>query len=390
MCGIVGVVAPGEPDTGLVRRMCDVIRHRGPDDEGYFFDDGVALGMRRLAIIDIASGNQPVFNEDRSVAVVFNGEIYNHRDLRRQLERAGHRFTSLSDTECIAHLYEQHGTRFVDHLRGMFAIGIWDAKHRRLVLARDRVGKKPLFYRVTETGLWFGSELKSLLQDPAFVPELDLVALHHYLTYQYVPSPWSIYSGVRKLPPGHVLVYEASRAVVERYWALSYLPKHEDSDDVLVGRLRSLINEATRLRMVSERPLGAFLSGGLDSSLVVAAMAEHSTNPVKTFAIGFSEPSFDERSYARLTADRFATDLRMNSGDAGDPRDLAAHGLALRRTVCRFLGAPELLSRAAHKTTRHCGLDGRRSRRVLRRISAPRSLHAHQSAAERNTSRSFD
>lgn len=307
MCGIVGHVGPGA-DGVVVRRMCDALRHRGPDDEGYLVDEGVALGMRRLAIIDVASGRQPVFDESSNAAVVFNGEIYNFAELRQRLEADGHSLRTRSDTECIVHLYEQHGTRCVEHLRGMFAFAVWDSAARRLVLARDRVGKKPLYYRETDHGLWFASELKALLRAPGFPGDLDPVALHHYLTFQYVPSPLTIYKGVRKLPPASVLVYEDGRAVVSSYWRLDYRRGGPPTEEEAAERLRELILEATRLRLVSERPVGAFLSGGLDSSVVVAAMAELASGPVKTFTIGFDERRFDERRFARLTAERFATE----------------------------------------------------------------------------------
>jgi asparagine synthase (glutamine-hydrolysing) len=308
MCGIAGFVDGAGADPVLLQRMCDAIRHRGPDEDGYLIDGAVGLGMRRLSIIDLASGRQPIFNEDGSVAVVFNGEIYNFPELRRRLEAKGHRFRSNTDTECIAHLYEEHGNGCVDHLRGMFAFALWDARSRRLLLGRDRVGKKPLFYRLSAGGIWFASELKALLQDPSFPRRVDPVAVHHYLTYQYVPAPWSIWEGVQKLPPAHVLSWTDGQAELTRYWRLRYTPKLRLTVPEAVEATRSLVREATRLRMISDRPIGAFLSGGVDSSIVVAAMAEQSPEPVKTFSIGFSEASYDERRYARLVAQRFGTD----------------------------------------------------------------------------------
>jgi asparagine synthase (glutamine-hydrolysing) len=308
MCGIAGFVDGSGADPVLLQRMCESIRHRGPDEHGYLVDGPVALGMRRLSIIDLSSGRQPIFNEDGSVAVVFNGEIYNFPEIRRRLEAKGHRFQSNTDTECIVHLYEEYGEGCVDHLRGMFAFALWDLGSRRLLLARDRVGKKPLFYRVTPEGIWFGSELKALLQDPDFPRQVDPIAIHHYLTYQYVPAPWSIWEGVRKLPPAHVLSWRDGVVRVSRYWRLSYTPKRELTDSEAVEATRSLVREATQLRMISDRPIGAFLSGGIDSSIVVAAMAELSPEPVKTFSIGFSEESYDERRFARLVAERFGTD----------------------------------------------------------------------------------
>ena len=309
MCGIAGIVSAGQPDAGLVRRMCDVLAHRGPDGVGYHEGPHAVLGMRRLAIIDVAGGQQPVYNEDRTVAVVFNGEIYNFAELRAELRLRGHRMATDGDSECIAHLYEEYGDSLVDHLRGMFALAVWDAARRRLLLARDRVGKKPLYWRCDGRSLSFGSELKALAVDPGLARRVDLVALHHYLTYQYVPAPWSIYQEVRKLPPGHVLTWQDGRVETHRYWTLpSASPEPVTSVPQAAERLRELLLEATRIRLVSERPLGAFLSGGVDSSAVVAAMARSASEPVKTFCIGFEDAVFDERAYARIVARRYGTD----------------------------------------------------------------------------------
>jgi len=308
MCGIVGFVGPLADGEHLLKSMCDAIRHRGPDDEGYYLSDGVGLGMRRLAIIDVASGKQPIGNEDGSVVVVFNGEVYNFAALRDRLEAAGHRFRSDSDTECIVHLYEAYGDACVEHIRGMFAFALWDSRKRRLLLARDRVGKKPLLYSLSGHGLCFASELKALLQGPVVARDLDPVAIDHYLTFGYVPAPLSIFRNISKLAPGHRLVYENGTARVERYWHLRYSPLLQLDEIEAVERLRALLMEATRLRLVAERPIGAFLSGGIDSSLVVAAMAEQASGPVKTFSIGFNEPAYDERRYARIVAGRLGTD----------------------------------------------------------------------------------
>lgn len=308
MCGIAGYVSEKPQDPALIRQMCDVIVHRGPDDEGFHIDGKVALGMRRLSIIDVATGHQPIYNEDRSVAIVYNGECYNFPELRRMLEAKGHRFSTHTDTECIVHLHEEYGDRCVEHLRGMFAFALWDEKKQRLLLARDRAGKKPLFYRLTSDGIFFGSELKTLIQDPGFERRIDPIALHHYLTYQYVPAPWSIYEGVSKLPPAHTLAYEGGKARITRYWKLSYANKLDLPEEEAAERMRELIRECTRIRLISERPLGALLSGGVDSSLVVAAMAEQMSEPVKTFTIGFDDNRFDERKYARMVAERFGTE----------------------------------------------------------------------------------
>ncbi|MGP3965778.1 asparagine synthase (glutamine-hydrolyzing) [Nonomuraea sp. 3N208] len=308
MCGIAGMVSTCQPDPDLVRRMCEEIVHRGPDGTGFHFDEHAALGMRRLAIVDLATGDQPVYNEDGQVVAVFNGEIYNFVDLRKALDARGHRLQSAGDSECLVHLYEEYGTDMVHQLRGMFAFAIWDRKHGRLLLARDRVGKKPLYWRSDNDSIWFGSELKSLERDPRLRRDVDPIALHHYLSYQYVPAPWSIYKGVNKLPPGHLLIWEGGQVTVRRYWELSSTPRQVTNEAEEEERLRELLLEATRIRMASERPIGAFLSGGIDSSAVVAAMAMQSPQPVKTFCIGFEESKYDERRKARMVADRYDTD----------------------------------------------------------------------------------
>ncbi|WP_422770207.1 asparagine synthase (glutamine-hydrolyzing) [Plantactinospora sp. WMMC1484] len=308
MCGIAGVVSTVGPDPALVHRMCDVISHRGPDGAGLHVDDGCAMGMRRLAIVDVAGGQQPVRNEDGTVVAVFNGEIYNFAALRADLIRRGHRLRSDGDSECLVHLYEEHGDDLVHRLRGMFAFAIWDTRRRRLLLGRDRVGKKPLYWWADDATITFGSEAKSLLQDPGLERRLDLVALHHYLSYQYVPAPWSIYQGIRKLPPGHLLSWQDGTAEIRRYWKLDCTPHAVPDEDEAAEQLRERLLDAVRVRMVSERPLGAFLSGGVDSSAVVAAMARCSDGPVRTFSIGFDEARYDEREHARLVARRYGTD----------------------------------------------------------------------------------
>jgi asparagine synthase (glutamine-hydrolysing) len=257
----------------------------------------------------VVGGQQPVYNEDRTVAAVFNGEIYNFAELRAELRRRGHRMVAEGDSECIVHLYEEYGDSLVDHLRGMFAFAVWDGTRRRLLLARDRVGKKPLYWRYDGRSLFFGSELKALAADPNLARRVDLVALHHYLTYQYVPAPWSIYEGVSKLPPGHILTWQDGKIETRRYWELPCTRDERFSSvPQAAERLRELLLEATRIRMVSERPLGAFLSGGVDSSAVVAAMAQSASEPVKTFCIGFEDAMLDERAYARIVANRYGTD----------------------------------------------------------------------------------
>ncbi|HXH07674.1 MAG TPA: asparagine synthase (glutamine-hydrolyzing) [Vicinamibacterales bacterium] len=319
MCGIAGfadlspaalAASPEQAARGaaLLRRMCAAIRHRGPDDEGLYVAEGVGLGMRRLAIIDLATGRQPMRSEDGAVQVVFNGEIYNFRQLRAELERRGHRFATASDTETIVHAYEQWGEAAFRRLRGMFAVALWDARARALILARDRAGIKPLFYAAADGRLYFGSEIKSLLATGAIEPELDPVAFDHYLSFLYTPPDRSIFRGVAKLPPGHLLRLERGRLRVERYWEVPAEEREPASEEEAIEALRAVLRDAVRSHLVSDVPLGAFLSGGIDSSLVVALMAEASDRPVRTFSIGFDDPQHDELAWARLVAERFGTD----------------------------------------------------------------------------------
>lgn len=314
MCGIAGFVGISEntrPDADAVLdRMCRVITHRGPDDQGTLIEGDVALGMRRLSIIDLAGGHQPISGEDGTVTIVFNGEIYNYRELQKELERRGHKFQTNSDTEAIVHAYEEFGAACVDHLRGMFAFAIWDRRRRALFIARDRVGKKPLYYTLTAQGaLVFGSELKCLLEHPDVRREINPEAINAYLSLGYVPDPLSVFRGIEKLPPGHHLTFENNRIALKEYWDFTYAPtaNHRSEDDYL-EELRALLEEAVRIRLVSDVPLGAFLSGGVDSSTVVGLMARQMSQPVKTFSIGFHEDSFNELKYARVTAQHFGTD----------------------------------------------------------------------------------
>ncbi len=286
--------------------MCAAIRHRGPDDEGLFVEPGVAIGMRRLSIIDLATGHQPIHNEDRTVWVVFNGEIYNYRQLREDLESRGHRFYTSTDTETIVHAYEEWGEDAFARLRGMFGIALWDSRARTLLLARDRVGIKPLHYAIAGDRLYFGSEIKSLLT-AGLTPELDPRSLDHYLTFLYTPRDASMFAGIRKLPPGHLLRWQNGRAEVNQYWELPVEPRPM-SEGETVERLRETLRDAVRSHLMSDVPLGAFLSGGVDSSLVVGLMAEASDRPVRTFSIGFDEPRYDELEHARVIARHFGTD----------------------------------------------------------------------------------
>jgi asparagine synthase (glutamine-hydrolysing) len=311
MCGIAGfVLRERVAEHAAVRLMCDQIRHRGPDDEGYYVDGSCALGVRRLSVIDLDTGHQPVSNEDGTVSVVLNGEIYNYRELRQDLIARGHRFRTNSDTEVLVHLYEDAGEAGVSRLCGMFAFAIWDARRRELLLARDRFGKKPLYYALLPGGLWFGSELKCLRA--ARVPlDLDPEALRLYLQFGYIPEPATPYRQVRKLAPGSWLAFPLGGNHREGvYWKLppACEQRPAQSEEQAALGLRELFDESVRLRMMADVPLGAFLSGGLDSASVVASMALQSNAPVKTFSIGFDELEFNELPAARLVAEKYNTD----------------------------------------------------------------------------------
>ena len=309
MCGIAGH-AGIRFDASVVERMCDSIRHRGPDDAGYFRDSDVSLGMRRLSIIDVGGGHQPISNEDGTIHVVFNGEIYNFHEIRRRLERDGHRFRTATDTEVLVHLYEDAGDGLVRELRGMFAFALWDSRRRRLILARDRLGIKPLYYHVHRGGgLSFGSELKCLAVCPGSPREVSPRALSAYLAFGYVPEPFCVFEGVEKLPPAHLAVWEPESTLhLERYWSP---PAEEDAsidEQAAVQEIRRLLEASVRYRMVADVPLGAFLSSGLDSSAVVAEMSRQSDRPVRTFSIGFAEPDFNEAPGAAAIAAELGTD----------------------------------------------------------------------------------
>jgi asparagine synthase (glutamine-hydrolysing) len=292
-----------------VRAMCQSMVHRGPDEEGVYLGAGVGLGMRRLSIIDLEHGQQPISNEDGSIWVVFNGEIYNHKELRRQLTRSGHTFRTASDTETIVHLYEELGARAVERLRGMFAFALWDSRRRLLLLARDRLGIKPLYYADLDDGVVFASELKPILQRPNIGRELNWEAVGHLFTFMATPSSWSIVKGVRKLEPARVATAADGRGMrIERYWDVEFQPDEHSSEDELVEQLRELLVEAVKLHQISDVPIGAFLSGGIDSSAVVATMAQLTSSRVKTFSIGFVEENYSELDHARRVAEQFGTD----------------------------------------------------------------------------------
>jgi asparagine synthase (glutamine-hydrolysing) len=310
MCGIAGFIdVEGSRDNAeqLIDSMCRVIRHRGPDDQGVWVGDGAALGMRRLSIIDLAGGHQPIFNEDESILVVFNGEIYNYRELQQELQARGHHFRTNSDTETIVHAYEEYGDDCVKHLRGMFVFALWDRKRQRLLAARDRFGKKPLNYYWDGQRLIFGSEIKSILE--ANIPrEVNPIALDEYLAYRWVPTPHTLFKDVSKLPAAHILIYEDGQISTKRYWELSFTPTSQDDEATGIERTRALLKEAVQVRLMSEVPLGAFLSGGVDSSVVVGLMSSMMSQPVKTFSIGFEEDDYSELPYARQVARHFGTD----------------------------------------------------------------------------------
>jgi asparagine synthase (glutamine-hydrolysing) len=311
MCGIAGMIArPGEQVTPeQVRRMTDTLVHRGPDDEGIHARSSVGLGMRRLSIIDLSGGAQPIYNEDHTVAVVFNGEIYNFLELRKELEGRGHEFRTHSDTEVIVHLYEEMGADCVTKLRGMFAIALYDAKSDALLLARDRLGKKPLFYAQREGKLFFGSEIKALLAAAPDLAEVDTEGVLQFFYFGYIPDPHSAFRDIRKLPPGHLAEYVGGKIHVRQYWDVSrYGENDPGSDEACLEEMERRLAEAVRMRLISDVPLGALLSGGVDSSIVVALMARESSARVKTFSIGFRKADFNEAEYARLVAQRFATD----------------------------------------------------------------------------------
>jgi len=312
MCGIAGIVKThpdGTADHATIHRMCEAIVHRGPDDEGIFVKGGVGLGMRRLSIIDLAGGHQPVFNEDKTIWIVYNGEIYNFPELRNELVKRGHRFYTHTDTEVIVHLYEDLGADCVRKLRGMFAFALYDEPRATLLMARDRLGKKPLHYALTGDQLVFGSEIKSILRVAPELASVNSEALLQYMYFGYVPDPLTAFATIHKLPPGHLLEFHNGNIDVRQYWDLpQYGAAPPRNEDECLEEMEQRLAEAVRIRLISDVPLGALLSGGTDSSMVVALMARASSKPVKTFSIGFRHEDFNEAQYARIVAQRFATD----------------------------------------------------------------------------------
>jgi asparagine synthase (glutamine-hydrolysing) len=310
MCGICGVISrDGEQPVSqsLLRHMNDQMRHRGPDDDGFYLDDLAGLAMRRLSIVDLSTGHQPMTNEDKTIWIVFNGEIYNHQSIRQRLEAKGHQFATQCDTEAIIHGYEEYGDDVVNHLNGMFGLAIWDTRRRRLLLARDRVGIKPLYYYCSPERFVFGSELKAIIANPQVPREIDFQALDQFLTLEYIPSPRSIFRDIHKLPPGHRLILEEGHEPrLEQYWNVNFQPALK-SDEAYVEELTELIRDAVKIRLMADVPLGAFLSGGIDSSTIVSFMGEQMAMPVKTFSIGFGDPTYNELPYARMVAQAYGT-----------------------------------------------------------------------------------
>ncbi len=345
MCGIAGWINLKKSDSNagaepVLHSMCEQIVHRGPNSEGLWVDDTVALGMRRLSVIDLKTGDQPVFNSDRSVIVMMNGELYNYREVRAELESKGHKFTTKSDTEILPHLYDEYGEALLEHVNGMYAFSLWDSRRKKLIIARDRFGEKPLYYGVFNGKLIWASELKAIVAHPAVTPELDLNALRHYVSFDYVPAPMSIFKGIHKLPAAHVLTVENGEVRTRRYWDLKWSEpgaiatgfrngqtrgtSHTKTQSTLGGKaeeLKELLSDAVRMRLVSDVPLGILLSGGIDSSTVAAFATQHAEERVKTFSIGFEEDSFDESKYARQVAKHLDTEHyeeKLSATTAGD------------------------------------------------------------------------
>lgn len=312
MCGICGVynLDGATVNRHILKRMNSTLVHRGPDDEGYYVDGNIGLGHRRLSIIDLSTGQQPIFNEDKTKAIVFNGEIYNFAELRNEMEKQGHRFETKTDTEVILHGYEQWGTDCVSHLRGMFGFALWDKKERSLFLARDRLGKKPLYYFTDGKRLLFASELKAILEDKTVPRDINLEGLSDYLSFGYVPAPKTIFKNISKLLPGHVLLQKNDQISIKKYWDLQFHPRHDVQVEDFCDTILEAMKESVKMRLVSDVPLGAFLSGGIDSSAVVGLMASLKKEPVITNSIGFTEKKFNELEYAKETAEYFKTDHR--------------------------------------------------------------------------------
>ncbi|MEW6096778.1 MAG: asparagine synthase (glutamine-hydrolyzing) [bacterium] len=310
MCGICGIYnfdPQQKVDSKLLKRMCDVVKHRGPDDEGIYINNNIGLGHRRLSIIDLAQGHQPMYNEDKNICVVFNGEIYNYMPLRNELIDKGHIFTTNSDTEVIVHLYEEKGEEFAGCLRGMFALGLWDEKREKLILARDRLGKKPVHYFRDKEKFIFASEIKSILEDKEIKREINYDAIDDFFAFLCVPAPKTIFKGIYKLPPAHLLICTPDQFSIREYWDFNFGNTQKLKEEYYKENLIQLLTDAVKCRLMSEVPLGAFLSGGIDSSCVVAIMSQLSEKPVITSSIGFDERAFDELKFAQVVSSQFKT-----------------------------------------------------------------------------------
>jgi len=312
MCGIFGIVGP-KIDEAHLNKATNLLAHRGPDDSGFFVDEGICLGHRRLSIIDLESGHQPMFNEDGTLCIIFNGEIYNYPELRNLLLAKDHKFKTESDTETVLHAYEEWGETSVEKLRGMFAFAIWDRKAKKLFIARDRFGIKPLFYADNGKTFYFASEMKAILTDRTIRRDLDEAALASYFSLSYIPGPMTIFKKIRKLLPGHTLTWQRGQVHLRKYWDIKYAPDRGRSEDYFIKQFMELFHESVKIHLMSDVPLGAFLSGGIDSSAVVAAMSMVTNRPVNTFCMGFGGETggyLDERVYARIVAERYKTNHR--------------------------------------------------------------------------------
>ncbi len=353
MCGIAGFVAPvGErADRAILERMVGTLRHRGPDALGYHLDGRVGLGVARLRVIDPETGDQPIPNEDGSVHVILNGEVYNFAALRRDFSARGHRFRTRSDTEVLVHAWEEYGERCVDSLNGMFAFALWDARREQLFLARDRMGEKPLYYTFAHGWFVFGSELRAVLAHPAVSRELDLEGVSRYLAFDYVPDPHTIVRGVQKLPPGHTLTASETKTFVQNYWEIPVRPDPAVDEATWCREIRRRFDEAVRLRLVSDVPLGCFLSGGIDSTAVVTTAARERAG-IRTFTVGYAESAYDERRFARIVAERFGTQHEELVVSAADARALLPRlGGLLDEPLADMSFVPlYLLSRAARRS----------------------------------------
>lgn len=310
MCGICGFT--GRPNEPALKNMTDSLFHRGPDEDGFYSDGKVNLGIRRLSIIDIATGHQPIHNEDKGIWVVFNGEIYNFRELRQDLEKNGHRFyTSHSDTEVIVHLYEEYGNDFVHKINGMFAIALWDKNNDKLILVRDRMGVKPLFYAQLDNNLVFGSEIKSILSHPDYIPDINYEGIYHYFTFKNVPAPLTAFKGIYAILPGETLIFSNKNIFKERWWKINFDESEDYTEEYIKERIFALLEDSTRLRMISDVTVGAYLSGGIDSSSVVALMTRFTDKPVKTFSLGYIDELKNKEAdlhYARKVSKLYETE----------------------------------------------------------------------------------